>query len=124
MAIPIGVVVACGLWEHKSWARITTLCATWCATIALYVFLVITFFGAPGRYSIGFGTLVIKNLNPWQGVAFALLSLPTAHFLLSALHSSKARAEFKVPNQLPDPTSPSVTPPAGAGDAPSVAAGH
>jgi len=29
-----------------------------------------------------------------------------------------------VPNQLPDPTSPSVTPPAGAGAAPSVAADH
>jgi len=28
------------------------------------------------------------------------------------------------PNQLPDPTSPSVTPPAGAGGAPSVAADH
>jgi hypothetical protein len=32
--------------------------------------------------------------------------------------------EWKVPNQLPDPTSPSVTPPAGAGGAPSVAADH
>jgi hypothetical protein len=30
----------------------------------------------------------------------------------------------KVANQLPDPTSPSVTPPAGAGGAPSVAADH
>ena len=30
----------------------------------------------------------------------------------------------KMPNQLPDPTSPSVTPPAGAGGAPSVAADH
>jgi len=30
----------------------------------------------------------------------------------------------KLPNQLPDPTSPSVTPPAGAGGAPSVAADH
>ena len=29
-----------------------------------------------------------------------------------------------VPNQLPDPTSPSVTPPASAGGAPSVAADH
>ena len=29
-----------------------------------------------------------------------------------------------VSNQLPDPTSPSVTPPAGAGAAPSVAADH
>ena len=30
----------------------------------------------------------------------------------------------EMPNQLPDPTSPSVTPPAGAGGAPSVAADH
>ena len=30
----------------------------------------------------------------------------------------------EVPNQLPDPTSPSVTPPAGAGGAPSVTADH
>ena len=29
-----------------------------------------------------------------------------------------------MPNQLPDPTSPSVTPPAGAGDVPSDAADH
>jgi hypothetical protein len=31
---------------------------------------------------------------------------------------------FMKPNQLPDPTSPSVTPPAEAGGAPSVAADH
>jgi hypothetical protein len=30
----------------------------------------------------------------------------------------------RMPNQLPDPTSPSVTPPADAGGAPSVAADH
>jgi hypothetical protein len=34
------------------------------------------------------------------------------------------RRYTKVANQLPDPTSPSVTPPAGAGGAPSVAADH
>jgi hypothetical protein len=33
-------------------------------------------------------------------------------------------APRKLPNQLPDPTSPSVTPPAGTGGAPSVAADH
>ena len=32
--------------------------------------------------------------------------------------------QTKAPNQLPDPTSPPVTPPAGAGAAPSVAADH
>ena len=39
--------------------------------------------------------------------------------LVSQLHQMKIE-----PNQLPDPTSPSVTPPAGAGGAPSVAADH
>ena len=34
------------------------------------------------------------------------------------------QAKMTVPNQLPDPTSPSVTCPAGAGRAPSVAADH
>jgi hypothetical protein len=33
-------------------------------------------------------------------------------------------AQVLQPNQLPDPTSPSVTPPAGAGGTPSVAADH
>ena len=34
------------------------------------------------------------------------------------------QSQIDVHNQLPDPTSPSVTPPANAGDAPSVAADH
>ena len=34
------------------------------------------------------------------------------------------RNRRRMPNQLPDPTSPSVTPPAGAGGAPSDAADH
>src|SRR5271166_4420563 len=41
--------------------------------------------------------------------------------------ASSVRARLRhivVPNQLPDPTSPSVTPPAGAGIAPSVAADY
>ena len=39
--------------------------------------------------------------------------------------SAKQRPPVRnMPNQLPDPTSPSVTPPAGAGGAPSVAADH
>jgi hypothetical protein len=36
----------------------------------------------------------------------------------------KDRRSLVKANQLPDPTSPSVTPPAGAGGAPSVAADH
>jgi len=40
-------------------------------------------------------------------------------------HASKqGDALVLMSNQLPDPTSPSVTPPAGAGGAPSAAADH
>jgi hypothetical protein len=35
-----------------------------------------------------------------------------------------ASKDLKMPSQLPDPTSPSVTPPAGAGVALRVTAGH
>ena len=38
--------------------------------------------------------------------------------------TSPSDHQHTVPNQLPDPTSPSVTPPAGAGRAPFVAADH
>jgi hypothetical protein len=37
---------------------------------------------------------------------------------------SVSLSKTRLPNQLPDPTSPSVTTPAGAGVAPSVAANH
>ena len=41
-----------------------------------------------------------------------------------SLNLARLRAEIEAPNHVPDPTSPSVTPPAGAGGAPSVAADH
>jgi len=41
-----------------------------------------------------------------------------------AREALKKRLRLAKPNQLPDPTSPPVTPPAGAGGAPSVAAYH
>jgi hypothetical protein len=43
---------------------------------------------------------------------------------LDDFFSTRGRRRLNMPNQLPDPTSPSVTPPAGAGGAPSVAADH
>ena len=54
------------------------------------------------------------------GLFFGVLGV--ALFYLVQLYTRKHAAE--TPNQLPDPTSPSVTPPAGAGGAPSVAADH
>jgi hypothetical protein len=41
-----------------------------------------------------------------------------------AIISRETPETVETPNQLPDPTSPSVTPAAGAADAPSVAADH
>ena len=48
-----------------------------------------------------------------------------SYFVTSSKPGGKqGSVAHSVSNQLPDPTSPSVTPPAGAGVAPSVAAGH
>ena len=45
-------------------------------------------------------------------------------YLLHSVTRISDELKGNVPNQLPDPTSPSVTPPAKAGGAPSVAADH
>ena len=58
----------------------------------------------------------------WRALFFPGIA-GTAAFAL-ALPAIVATRRKPVPNQLPDPTSPSVTPPARAGDAPSVAADH
>jgi hypothetical protein len=61
---------------------------------------------------------LIAGFGIWLGVRVSM-------FLFSSKLATTSQAqEGDVPNQLPDPTSPSVTPPAGAGGAPSVAADH
>jgi hypothetical protein len=57
--------------------------------------------------------VVIISLSHWA--VLVLCFLPSANRYFNSR---------KKPNQLPDPTSRSVTPPAKAGDAPSVAADH
>jgi hypothetical protein len=69
--------------------------------------------GLTDKNSVAFvshGVLVKTRLHDY------VLDLGTLR--VSAVHQEDE------PNQLPDPTSPSVTPPAGAGGAPSVAADH
>jgi hypothetical protein len=102
VVIPIGIVIACGLWAHRPWARIVSLCLAWCVTVSLYLFVALSFFGISGRYRIGVGTLILSNSNPWQAVASIIFMLPIAHLLLGALRSSKALDEFKMPNQSKD----------------------
>jgi hypothetical protein len=72
----------------------------------------------------------------WSNVLFGIGELFCAHTLAKFVTLGVSKPEitkriaqsleaFKyVPNQLPDPTSPSVTPAAGAAGAPSVAADH
>jgi hypothetical protein len=58
---------------------------------------------------------------------FAVAILSKAQSLPRPVGSIKTLEDLKrrvSPNHVPDPTSPSVTPPAGAGGAPSVAADH
>jgi hypothetical protein len=93
----------------------------------------------------------MKSASGWGALVFAILAVGPAVFdglrygvwisstcifsTISCAFCVLVREQFgdrvamlmsmdEVPNQLPDPTSPSVTPPAKAGGAPSVAADH
>jgi hypothetical protein len=78
-------------------------------------------------------TLCVIENDPFMATLFRqdggrvieklLLTLPTWKHL-NELREGNSHAQIIRPNQLTDPTSPSVTPPAGAGGAPSVAADH
>ena len=62
-------------------------------------------------------SLLLGILQEGNGVAIRALSSLSVNL-------ARMRQELETANQLPDPTSPPVTPPAGAGGAPSVAADH
>ena len=63
-----------------------------------------------------FGDLSQAEINGLKDLGFTLEATSQSGILSLKLK--------RTPNQLPDPTSPSVTPPAGAGGAPSVGADH
>jgi hypothetical protein len=114
LGVPIGVIVAIGLWKHKSWARFVTLVGSWLAVLFLSVLTVLIVLGVPGNYTLTFGSTVIKHPTSLQAVVFFFLLAPVAFVLLGALHSGKARDEFLGPNQQPtDPTPATGTPVAG-----------
>ena len=59
----------------------------------------------------------------WDSRIHSILAVVLSIFVWWSLRRENGNKE-KQPNHLLDPTSPSVTPPAGAGGAPSVAADH
>jgi hypothetical protein len=88
--------------------------------------------GAEIKFVNNGGTLVMKadeNERRWLKMVPTLKKEMkeknlTPHQMTELLPIGLGSSTIQVPNQLPDPTSPSVTPPAGAGAAPSVAADH
>ena len=76
-------------------------------------------------YSDGVAEIAVSASSPTKTVRLALDLMANSTDRISALEQSLASLRVGVrPNQLPDPTSPSVTRPAGAGHAPSVTADH
>ena len=102
-----------------------------------------------GFYLLGSATVALFQLRS-MGMSFRLLGVSVWGYIVVGLAASLfagplariltfdserreqpvdftdqcLRSKQDVPNQLPDPTSKSVTPPAGAGGAPYVAADH
>ena len=69
--------------------------------------------------AVGYKGVTLKLAGPVTEVAQEMPALISVY-----ARNMEVIAVERMPNQLPDPTSPSVTPPAGAGGAPSVAADH
>jgi hypothetical protein len=102
---------------------------------ALFVALLVAFLFLTRltRVRMWFAVVVTLQVLSWlvlniiPGIRAPTFDLKIGYFvwLLSYLLLAGVHIGIKVvPNQLPDPTSPSVTPRAGAGGAPSVAADH
>jgi hypothetical protein len=76
--------------------------------------------GGRGVLTNGKWYVLVVIFLAWLAVSFSFNML--SWFMYEREYRDYER--IKRPNQLPDPTSPSVTPPAGAGGAPSVTADH
>jgi hypothetical protein len=85
-----------------------------------------------GGYLLLIGLLLTWVLRHNSGFAWGVGSMATI-VLLALLYAdwdklndelNSGSSQSNAANHVPDPTSPSVTPPAGAGGAPSVAADH
>ena len=132
------IALALSLWVFHPWstddrymAVLSVILFPFLGAIALYslclfAWAVVSDFRRQKRAFFVFGLALIGIL-----VAYAVASWrdrPISAYatgLVAVLASTTLRyLSRRLPNQLPDPTSPSVTPPAGAGGAPSVAADH
>ena len=85
------------------------------------------FWAAPPIEFRSGGKITLTLYRHGNRIAWADAGVDSGECWISEIHDNEITAllrKMNAPNQLPDPTSPSVTPPAGAGGAPSVGADH
>jgi hypothetical protein len=103
------LAIAYGLVRGKNWVRVVWSVWTVCGVIV-------------GVMPTAAAISASKPFGIWAAAAYGIKLTTVALLFLPS--STEFFCGEKTPNQLPDPTSPSVTPAAGAGGAPSVAADH
>jgi hypothetical protein len=95
LGIPIGGIIAIGLWRHRPWARTSLLIVTWviCFILCLLVALVVLGVNVP---SLTVGTTVLTHPTTIQVFVVAAMFLPIPLLSLCVLLSAKARMEFEI----------------------------
>jgi ABC-type xylose transport system permease subunit len=115
-SLPMGLLV--GLVSRCSMGWL--IVRSFGASLALMLIVDCVTNGLPSNHSIGwYAEAAMYSAIPFS--LFVFVPCLAGAMTVRLLFGKRSK---NAPNQLPDPTSPSVTPPARAGDAPSVAADH
>jgi len=91
----IGVIVGIGLWQHRAWARMLVLVITWLAAGFCAVLVVLVIVGTRMNVTLTFGSTVLRQPTPLQGMVFGCMAFPLATLVLVVLNSGKVREEFR-----------------------------
>jgi len=91
----VGIVLGIGLWRHRSWAHTLLLVIAWGSVIVATSIVFTVVYRGSDHVKLSMGRTVIDHPQPWQFCVFALMLAPLLWFFLGALHSEKARTEFK-----------------------------
>jgi hypothetical protein len=105
---PLGFIVGIALWRHSSWARTLLLVIGWASVVIFGVILAVLPFTGTANLRLDVGITLIKNPALWQVYVFSVLLVPVVWFVLSVLHSEKAKSEFRKPNHPPEPAPSAV----------------
>ncbi len=92
---PLGLWIGIALWRHRPWSLLLLIVLSWLVAGIFVVVLLAAPVMGTANLTFKVGDLVINPPPLWQAYAFAAFVLPFLWFILMALHSRTAKAEFQ-----------------------------